>query len=178
MGGNVAIDEWIRFIVRDVQRHANDMLRDSSRYVVGLDFGHNDQTVLFQRHTHSDPPIMPRFNGFSDPPCGFDCVADITAEQLFRDVAGKEHHKNLITRGWTPINGNAGGKYQLHKRAAYCVERPGDGARLCAVVPGVPLWDHLLGIKLMIEHDEKAFLAIANVSGGSQRSIFRGGALI
>jgi hypothetical protein len=45
------------------------------------------------------------------------------------------------------------------------VERPSDGAKLCAVVPGVPLWDHLLGIKLMVEHDEAKFLATANVSG-------------
>jgi hypothetical protein len=31
----------------------------------------------------------------------------------------------------------------------------------------VPLWDHLLGIKLMVENDEPRFLKTANVSAGS-----------
>ena len=86
------------------------------------------------------------------------------AADLFKMACGKEAFDILESGNPLPLKGSLGTAYTLHKRASYCVER--DGTRLCAVVPGVPLWDHLLGIKLMIEHDEPKFLKIANVAHG------------
>lgn len=45
-----------------------------------------------------------------------------------------------------------------------------DGLRLCAVAPGVPLGDHLLAQKLMIESDEAAFLGAAISHGRRLRA--------
>lgn len=96
-----------------------------------------------------------------------DPKAETKSKDLFRAVAGQKAFDALEAgKGW-PLTGSNGTKYTLHKRASYCIERPKDGAKLCAVVPGVPLWDHLLGIKLMVEHDEPKFLKTANVSGGA-----------
>lgn len=95
--------------------------------------------------------------------------AESRAAELFKISAGAEAFRVLDSGGALPIKGSKGTKYTLHKRAAYCVERVKDGAKLCAVVPGVPLWDHLLGVKLMVEHDEPRFLRTANVIGGRDR---------
>lgn len=86
------------------------------------------------------------------------------SEELFLLACGKEAFDTLQAGKPLPLTGSKGTAYTLHKRSTYCVERPSDNARLCAVVPGVPLWDHLLGIKLMIENDEPKFLATANVA--------------
>src|SRR3990167_4777600 len=85
-------------------------------------------------------------------------------------TCGKKAFDTLKSGKPLPITGSQGTKYTLHKRASYCVERVSDNARLCAVVPGVPLWDHLLGIKLMIEHDEPKFLETANVAQDYMRN--------
>lgn len=92
--------------------------------------------------------------------------ADTKAKALFIAAAGEAAYQVLESGKPIKIRGSAGTDYLLFKRASFCVERPSDGARLCAVVPDVPMYDHLLGIKLMVEHDEPAFLATANVSGG------------
>lgn len=89
--------------------------------------------------------------------------ADAKAERLFISTAGQPAHDTLKAGKALPLKGSAGGDYTLHKRATYCVESK--GTKYCAVVPGVPLWDHLLGIKLMIEQDEPKFLATANKAG-------------
>jgi hypothetical protein len=91
--------------------------------------------------------------------------AEAKARALFARVAGEEATLRLERGGAVPLLGSVGGRYELIKRASYCVRRPKDGAELCAVVPGVPLWDHLLGIKLVVETDEPRFLRTANVSG-------------
>ena len=80
------------------------------------------------------------------------------AEALFKMICGEEAHR-VLNRGPLPITGSSGTQYTLHKRAQYCVER--DGVGFCAVVPNVPLWDHLLGIKLLVENDEPSFLKTA-----------------
>lgn len=98
-----------------------------------------------------------------------DPAAEKKAEKLFIESAGKPAFDTLAAGKPLPLTGSSGGKYTLHKRASYCVERIKDRAKLCAVVPGVPLWDHLLGIKLMVENDEPRFLKTANVSGGEPR---------
>lgn len=99
---------------------------------------------------------------------GFTEEADTKAKALFIAAAGEAAYQALESGQPIRITGSAGTDYLLFKRASFCVERPSDGARLCAVVPDVPLYDHLLGIKLMVEHDEPAFLATANVSGGAR----------
>ena len=99
----------------------------------------------------------------------YDEEADTKAKELFVSVAGQDAYQTLEAGKPLPIKGSEGTDYRLFRRATYCVERPSDGARLCAVVPGVPMYDHLLGIKLMVEHDEPAFLRAANVSGGERR---------
>ena len=95
-----------------------------------------------------------------------DPQAETKAAELFKMACGKEAFDTLNSMQPLPITGSKGTKYTLHKRATYCVERVKDKAKLCAVVPGVPLWDHLLGIKLMIEHDEPKFLETANEAQG------------
>lgn len=96
---------------------------------------------------------------------------DKRAKDLFKQVAGEQAFQQLIG-GRLRIQGSAGTTYWLHPQATYCITRDKDGARFCAVVPGVPLWDHLLGIKLMVEHDEPRFLKTANKSVGAQSMNF------
>jgi hypothetical protein len=88
------------------------------------------------------------------------------ARELFIKTAGMDAYLTLNAGRPLPILGSKGTPYELIKKAAFCVRRPDNGVELCAVVPGVPLWDHLLGIKMMVEHDEPRFLAIANRSTG------------
>lgn len=95
-----------------------------------------------------------------------DGKAEAKAEALFQRFAGAAPMALLKSGKPIALTGSAGGRYNLFARRAYCVERQPDGARMCAVVPGVPLYDHLLGIKLTIEADEPRFLKTANVAGG------------
>jgi hypothetical protein len=99
-------------------------------------------------------------------PTPFSVKAETKSKALFITIAGQQEYQVLESGRPLPLKGSLGTDYELYKRATYCVERPRDGAKLCAVVPDVPLWDHLLGIKLMVEHDEPTFLRTANVSGG------------
>lgn len=105
-------------------------------------------------------------HGVADMRRRFTKEADTKAKALFIAAAGEAAYQILESGQPLKIRGSAGTDYLLFKRASFCVERPSDGARLCAVVPDVPMYDHLLGIKLMVEHDEPAFLATANVSVG------------
>ena len=84
--------------------------------------------------------------------------------ELFKLAAGAKAYKILNKGGRIDITGSKGGKYSMEKAFSYCITRLKDKAKMCAVVPGVPLWDHLLGIKLMIEHDEPLFIKTANVA--------------
>lgn len=93
-----------------------------------------------------------------------DTAAEKRAQDLFLMACGKEAFDTLNAGKPLAVTGSKGTSYTLHRRATYCVERKKDNTKLCAVVPGVPLWDHLLGIKLMIENDEPAFLKTANVA--------------
>lgn len=93
-------------------------------------------------------------------------AADKKSRELFRNTAGDEAYQTLESGKPLPLTGSNGTQYTLHKRASFCIERVSDGAKFCAVVPGVPLFDHLLGIKLIVERDEDAFLKTANVAAG------------
>lgn len=99
--------------------------------------------------------------------------AEERARDLFVMTLGEPAIELVNSNAGLPVTGSQGGDYRLHAMMSYCVSRPSDGARLCAVVPGVPLYDHLLGIKLMIENDEPEFLRTANVSGGRQTARVR-----
>lgn len=93
--------------------------------------------------------------------------ANQKAKDLFVAVAGREAFDLLEAGKHIQLRGSVGGDYELRKKASFCIRRPKDGANLCAIVPGVPMYDHLLGIKLMVEHDEDRFLKTANVAGGA-----------
>lgn len=110
------------------------------------------------------PDFLDYYAGTFEIPKPKESKADIRAKELFKRVAGKNAFKALNREGLA-IKGSIGGQYVLHPKMTYCVERPKDGAKLCAVVPDVPLYDHLLGIKVMIENDEPTFLKTANVAG-------------
>lgn len=89
--------------------------------------------------------------------------ADLKAIKLFKRVAGEEAYAALNKpQGSLTITSSHGTEYVMHKRYSYCVKRVRDKKSFCAQVPRVPLWDHLLGIKLMIEHDEPSFLKVAH----------------
>lgn len=90
------------------------------------------------------------------------------SKDLFVMVAGAFCHATLEKGSELGLKGSAGGSYWLKKAMTYCVSSADHSARYCAVVPGVPIWDHLLGIKLMIENDEPHFLKVANkaITGG------------
>lgn len=91
-------------------------------------------------------------------------AANDKAAALFKQTAGTDAFTALEAGNGWPITGSKGTAYRLFKRSSYCVTRVSDGAKLCAVVPGVPLYDHLLGIKLMVEQDEEKFIKTANVA--------------
>jgi hypothetical protein len=98
-------------------------------------------------------------------------AADKKSRELFRKTAGDEAYQTLESGKPLPLTGSNGTQYTLHKRASFCIERVSDGAKFCAVVPGVPLFDHLLGIKLIVERDEDAFLKTANVVHHNNRAV-------
>lgn len=89
--------------------------------------------------------------------------AEVRAKALFERVAGKDALAAVQGAG-LHMTGSAGTAYVLHAKMAYCVTRVKDRAKMCAVVPGVPMYDHLLGIKMIVEHDEPEFVRTANVS--------------
>lgn len=179
MGGFAALGTWFGAIDHDLQRlgEYDRMQVDMARMainpppIVGYDLAPLDRLRALVAALPS-PTIDPRrlfetlYGGnpdwFQSP---YDDGADRKAEELFIATAGKAAYETLQAGKGLPLKGSHGTDYHLFKRASFCVERPSDGAKLCAVVPGVPLWDHLLGIKLMVEHDEPTFLKTANVSG-------------
>ena len=150
MGGHDAVRHWLETIDHDVRARAGAdwvtrRYEASTRMVVGTTWAGYVMDDLGYA-----PPHNPQ--------------ADKRAADLFLLTAGKWAFDKLQKGEPLPLVGSQGTAYTLHKRASFCVERVRDGASLCAVVPGVPLWDHLLGIKLMIENDEPKFLKTANVA--------------
>lgn len=134
---------------------------------MGIDRGARESETVRLGIGYGFATIRPEYFG------SWGAEVDGKAEKKSRDLfiigAGKKAYDTINAGKGLPITGSKGTKYTLHKRAAYCIERPKDGAKLCAVVPGVPLFDHLLGIKIMVENDEPKFLSIANVSPGESR---------
>ena len=151
-----ALDHWIATVDRDVWERTGryDPAREqayddvSGRSLMeGLDPTSIRQAALLAQMMRARRPRDPQ--------------ADKKAEALFRQTAGAEAFEMLNAGQPLPMTGSKGTAYTLHKRSTYCVEDTA-GNKYCAVVPGVPLWDHLLGIKLMVEQDEDKFLRTAN----------------
>lgn len=163
---------WMRTVERDIKGR-----RDNPAYssMPNQNYPRQQQQNLTSYYQHaamnSEQERMLREQFGSQFFAPIDIKADKKSEELFLMACGKEAFDTLNSGNPLPIIGSKGTKYTLHKRASYCVERVSDNAKLCAVVPGVPLWDHLLGIKLMIEHDEPKFLKTAHVA----RDYMRGG---
>lgn len=151
-GGPDAVEFWLGTIERDIGGRIRSWALGNAMLAQQQGFHQNSfaQSQLQQNFYHKPP----------------DPKTNEKAEELFMLVCGKEAFDMLNSGKPLPITGSQGTKYTLHKRSTYCVERVSDNARLCAIVPNVPLFDHLLGIKLMIEHDEQKFLETANVTQG------------
>lgn len=175
MGG---IDEARRWLER-VRQNLQEMRRrqEPQRMWAGIDEAANFDEVFFRNlvpggivfHREGRPPTAEEFAQQR----AVDALrakqreeADAKARALFARVVGETAAKELEMGHCLPLLGSVGGRYELRKKASFCVRRPKDGVELCAVVPGVPLWDHLLGIKLVVETDEPRFLRTANASGG------------
>lgn len=164
MGRVDAVRYFLDTVRRDCRTYCERAGWPNSGYYAGRENDHARIDALYGYAV-----VRPELHAF----VGVDFVAPAyneAAQQKSRDLfilgAGQKAFKIIDAGKPLPITGSEGTKYTLHKRAAYCVERKNDGAKLCAVVPGVPLYDHLLGIKIMVENDEPKFLKIANVSPG------------
>lgn len=153
------ISQWSSQVMSNV---ANQIDQNSLNYLLGQQGSANNA------QTSIDAQMLYGWNMANQqwPVREEDAKATQKAKDLFKLACGVKAFETLDSGKPLPIIGSKGTKYTLHKRSTYCVERTKDGAKLCAVVPGVPLWDHLLGIKLMVENDEPAFLKTANVTGG------------
>lgn len=155
MGGIGAAFYWIERLRCDIRRYSetlnNNFIASEIQLLQMQQMRAQMDTQMFRQmyESHFDT-LNPKANK--------------RAAELFTMIVGKDSFDILQASKPLPMKGSQGTDYTLHNRASYCVERVRDQAKLCAVVPGVPLWDHLLGIKLMIEHDEPKFLSIANVS--------------
>jgi hypothetical protein len=96
--------------------------------------------------------------------------AEIKAEKLLVKNLSAEQKKDWLANRTFMVTGNTTGiQYRLTKSRTYGIETYLYGrkiGRLCVVAkdPKIPIYDQLLAQKLLIETDEKAFVALANVS--------------
>lgn len=159
MGDVRALEHWFRVFDDTLHRAEMEWRRRERPQSIHEEMRRADQEIA--RFTGLDRRFIETFTDFSID----HSETERRSEELFRKTAGElawnllKHGKRILIRG------SEGGAYRMIKQASYCITRESDGARMCAVVPGVPLWDHLLGIKLTIEQDEPRFLRTANVSG-------------
>ncbi len=94
-------------------------------------------------------------------------AAEKKAEKLLKEHLSKEQLQEYEKDGHFHVIGESGQRYRIRtKSPSINVDVIKDGKtvrKLCAHPPGVPLGDAILCQKLALEHDEKAFLKIANV---------------
>jgi len=157
-----ALHRWSEFISRQLRQ----MLRVEIS-LLGVDWGSLSTGIVDTSWAEFEAEIRTRRWRGEHPYNNKHALANERAMKLFKEVAGEEAFRTILHKGYIPIQGNLTKTwYQLYNRAIYCVEARIDGRnhQFCAVVPHVPLWDHLLGIKLMIEHNEREFLRVANRS--------------
>lgn len=176
MGGRVGFEQWLDRVEIDIRHHierAAEQRRSAPRAAQPqLDWPDWDNTNIIIRYGGGygggvpDRVLVGQLMMAEDDRRRTEREnAEARARELFERVAGRPAFEALEAGKTWPLTGSAGTQYLLHRKASFCIERPSDGAQLCAVVPGVPLYDHLLGIKLMVETDEPRFLEVANVSG-------------
>lgn len=186
MGGMDAARHWFEHVERDIRQQAlgeYGLANQLGNYTAQQQLGYQQlqqyntlvqqqmaaQTAILMQNTLNQAQTRVMF-GWDLAQPGFTDEADKKARELFKKTVGEKEYEILDKGNPLPITGSKGTAYNLFAKASFCIERIKDKARLCAVVPGVPLWDHLLGIKLMVEHDEPTFLKTANVSGGQRES--------
>lgn len=95
--------------------------------------------------------------------------AHVEAQQRARDLLASsltgEQRESLAARGYFDI-AIGGARYRIHQGTHGNVRLLGEGDRevasFCAQPDGVPAEDAMLAQKLMLETDERAFLAVAN----------------
>lgn len=146
---------------RFIQIVEEDLRRGSARFAEEhrgfVDFRRDYQRVFSRELSEALDRTMVR--QFTKPR---NVEADRKAKELFVRIAGHDAFSALEAGRSIPIRGSHGGRYEMIKSFAYCIQDARRGYQLCAVVPDVPMYDHLLGIKLTIEHDEDRFLWTAN----------------
>ena len=104
------------------------------------------------------------------PPAKGPTPAEIKAEKLLVKNLSAEQKKDWLADRTFMVTGNTTGiQYKLTKSRTYGIETYLYGrkiGKLCVVAkdPKIPIYDQLLAQKLLIETDEKAFVALANVS--------------
>jgi hypothetical protein len=87
------------------------------------------------------------------------------ARALLLSSLTEAQRKTLEERGWFVVEGGRSrSEYRIHVSSIVAnIERLHDHMRLCAHCEhALPMYDHFLAQKLMLENDEDAFLAIAN----------------
>lgn len=96
--------------------------------------------------------------------------ADVKAEELLVKNLSAEQKKDWAKNKFFMVTGNTTGiAYKLTTSRTYGIETFLYGrkiGKLCVVAKDkeIPICDQLLAQKLLIETDEKAFIALANVS--------------
>jgi len=108
----------------------------------------------------SRPPIVPRLPAEPRSPTAFD-----RARELLLSHLTEEQRATFIENKWfVVIGGRSRMRYRIETGHLVAnVRRLDDNARLCAHCDlSIPMDDHLIAQKLMLEYDEDAFLAIAN----------------
>jgi hypothetical protein len=89
------------------------------------------------------------------------------AKALLLTFLDENQRKTFLENGWFVIEGGKSkSKYRINTHSFTAnVQREHDNIRFCAHCGSdLPLYDHIIAQKLMLENDEDAFLAIANRS--------------
>jgi hypothetical protein len=111
-------------------------------------------------HVRWPPQRLPRLPAEPRSPTAFD-----RARELLLSHLTEEQRATFIENRWfVVIGGRSRMRYRIETGHLVAnVRRLDDNARLCAHCDhSLPMDDHLIAQKLMLEYDEDAFLAIAN----------------
>lgn len=95
----------------------------------------------------------------------FSDAANARARDLLERHLSPAQLESFRALGTFDVRAASGHRYRIEQGRTVNVTRD-DGASFCAVARGVPLCDHLLAQKMMLEADEEAFLAVAVRWGG------------
>lgn len=179
----VNVDQWRR----DLQRRVDERLMQSYRIIEGsqtygilrtepesaltindIRRAYDEVNAVSANIHRTRDEILAGFSAIDRDRARARKAADKTARELFIQFAGEEAYETLQS-GRLPIRGSEGGTYVMLPKEVNSVESPDGMTRYCVTVHGVPLYDSLLATKMLVETDEKQFLAIANISGDRLR---------